>query len=134
LKKINEIRTYTDHPIHVRPHPRNRFSGIIGKNIFLENPVKVPGSYDEYNLFFNYRTVINYNSGVGLRSAWHGLPLICEESSLASEVSISIDNINDPYIPDRELWFEKMAHTEWTIEEISEGIPLKRLLSKVNLT
>ncbi|NBP59417.1 hypothetical protein EBU71_23245, partial [bacterium] len=134
LEKIQEIRSYTDQRIHVRPHPRNKFSEITGKNIFLENPLKIPGTYDEYNLFFNYSTVVNHNSGVGLRSVWHGIPIICEQSSLATEVSIKINQITNPYIPDRVSWFEKIAHTEWTIEEISDGIPLKRLLSKMNLT
>jgi len=134
IDKISEIRRFTDHIIHVRPHPRNRFIITPQKNVLFENPVKVLGTYDEYNLFFHYRTIINYNSGVGIRSVWHGIPLICEDTSLAHDVSIPLTDINDPYIPDRDLWFEKIVHTEWTVEEIASGIPLKRLLSRVNLT
>ena len=41
-------------------------------------------------------------------------------------------DIEDPLMPDRTQWLNNYAHTEWTIEEISQGIPLKRLTSQLN--
>jgi hypothetical protein len=92
------------------------------------------GTYDQYNLGFDYKAVINYNSGVGIQTSINGCPIICDESSLAYEVGHSLSNIEKPPIIDRSHWFQSILHTEWTVEEISEGIPLKRLLSRVNLT
>lgn len=136
--QIEEVRKYTDKPIHVRPHPRcesrHNFNQIIGKNIFLITPNILPNTYDEYDLFFDYSVIINYNSGVGLRSAWHGVPIVCDASSLASDVSMPLSSINEPYLPDRHDWFERILHTEWTKEEIEQGIPLERLLRHIDLT
>lgn len=132
--KIQEIRQYTSDLIHVRPHPRNFFKEYLGKNILIETPVKITGSYDLYDLKFNYKAIVNYNSGVGIQVAQQGTPLICDDSSLASEVSSTLSNLDRPTISDRYYWFEKILHTEWTIEEISQGIPLKRLLPYIGLT
>jgi hypothetical protein len=33
--------------------------------------------------------------------------------------------------PDREQWLNDYAHTEWTIQEISSGIPLKYLTERL---
>jgi hypothetical protein len=130
--KIQEIRKYTDGIIHVRPHPRNFFRDNLGKNIIIETPVKIPNTYDQYDLKFNYRAVVNYNSGVSVQVAQHGVPIICDESSLANDVSSTLNNLDTPTIIDRHKWWEKILHTEWTVEEIGENIPLKRLLSKIS--
>jgi hypothetical protein len=37
------------------------------------------------------------------------------------------ENLENPQLPNREEWFLKLTHTEWTVEEIGLGIPLKRL-------
>lgn len=132
--KIREIRKYSDKEIVVRPHPRNYFNENLGVNVTVDTPIKISGTYDKYNLNFDYSAVINYNSGVGIQSAIDGCPIICDDSSLAYEVSHILSNIDKPSIIDRSWWFNSILHTEWTIEEISEGIPLKRLLSKVDLT
>jgi hypothetical protein len=34
-------------------------------------------------------------------------------------------------MPDRTQWLNDYAHTEYTVEEISQGIPLKRLTDKL---
>lgn len=132
--KITEIRKFTSKPIHVRPHPRNFFRENFGKNVIIETPTKIANTYDQYDLNFNYHAIFNYNSGVSVQAAQHGVPIICDESSLASEVSVNLFNLDRPTIIDRQQWFERITHTEWTLEEIGEGIPLKRLLSKVDLT
>jgi len=133
-EKIREIRKYSDQEIVVRPHPRNYFNENFGVKVTVDTPIKISGTYDQYNLNFDYRAVINFNSGVGLQSAINGCPVICDESSLAYEVSHILSNLDKPTIIDRSNWFHSILHTEWTIEEIGEGIPLKRLLSKVDLT
>lgn len=133
-EKIKEVRNFTDKIIHVRPHPRNFFREDLGKNVILEIPAKIPLSYDQYDLNFDYHAIINHNSGVSVQAAQHGTPIICDESSLASDVSVNFNNLARPTVIDRETWFERIVHTEWTREEIEEGVPLKRLLSKVDLT
>ena len=57
--------------------------------------------------------------------------MICDESSLAGKLSGSIENIENISLPDREDWFLKLTHTEWTIDEIRTGLPIQRILSKL---
>lgn len=133
-QKILEIRKYTDQKIIARPHPRNYLGQDFGHNVILDTPKKLLGTYDKFDLSFNYKAIINFNSGVGIQSIINGCPLICDESSLAYEQSDMLSNIDSPRILDRSSWFNAILHTEWTIEEINEGIPLRRLLSKVDLT
>ena len=37
------------------------------------------------------------------------------------------EDIEKITLPDREEWFNRLCHTEWTVDEIRQGIPLKRL-------
>jgi hypothetical protein len=50
-------------------------------------------------------------------------------SSLAWPVAISIQDIENPYTQDRDQWLVEICHTEYTIDEISQGIWLKRIAS-----
>lgn len=134
LTQIEKIRQYTDRPIVIRPHPRFYIGNFTGKNIFMSMPIKIAHTYDKYDLDFDYSAVINYNSGVGIQAAINGTPVITDDSSLAHDVSIPISQINTAYLPDRTEWFDKILHTEWTVEEIADGQPLGRLLNNVNLT
>ena len=62
------------------------------------------------------------------------MPAFTGPSSLAFDVALQdIRQIEDPLYCDRTQWLNDYAHTEYTIEEISSGIPLKHLTSKINL-
>jgi hypothetical protein len=71
--------------------------------------------------------VINHNSGPAIQAAIQGVPVICDPSSLAGILSGKLGKIDEISLPDREDWFLKLSHTEWTVEEIAEGLPVKRL-------
>jgi hypothetical protein len=124
---ISLLRTYTDRKIIVRPHPRSPLKGaIVGGEI--ETPKKLIGTYDDYNIDYYYHCVINYNSGPGVQSALSGVPVICDYSSLAYDVSDQVENIENPQLKDRTEWILRLAHTEWTQEELASGEPLHRIL------
>ena len=46
---------------------------------------------------------------------------------LGYDANQNLDTITLPIRPDRTQWFNDLAYTEWTIDEISEGLPLKHL-------
>lgn len=127
LEKIKLIRQYTDRPILVRPHPRSKFV-IESKEASLISPIKLANTHEEYDIDYNCHCVINHNSGPSISSAIHGVPIICDKTSLAWEVSDVLENIENIQLKDRRDWFIKICHTEWTNQEISEGIPIARLL------
>ena len=126
----NAIRKYTDRPIVIRPHPRQRISDIPG--CVIEMPRPIPGTYDSFDYERCLSTawaVVNHNSGPGSLAVLSGVPAFVHSSSLAALVgNTDLSAINNPLRPDRTAWLERLAHTEWYTEEIASGLPLKRLL------
>jgi hypothetical protein len=128
---VAKIRKYTDRKIVVRTHPRSPISVKI-PGVEIEVPKKILGSYDDFDIDYNYHCVINHNSGPAVQAAINGVPIICDTTSLAGEISEKMENIENPSLPDRQDWFLRLCHTEWTVEEIRAGIPLKRLERLIN--
>lgn len=125
--EVEKIRRFTDRPIVVRPHPRSPFQLSVS-NVSIELPRKLPNTYDGFNIDYRYHCVINYNSGPAVQAAISGTPVVCDQSSLAFPVSDKIENIDSIALKDREDWFLKLCHTEWTVPEIAEGTPINRLI------
>lgn len=123
---IEKIRNYSDRKIVVRAHPRSPINFKYPDTI-IEKPQRVLGTYDDFNIDYCYHCVINHNSGVPIRAAIDGIPIICDRSSLAYPVSMEFSDIESPILNDRSHWIEELVHTEWFVDEIAEGIPLKRL-------
>jgi hypothetical protein len=135
METIENIQAHTDRPIIFRPHPRCRLPAIEHqyKNVYRQEPVKTPGSYDDFDMKFNniYCTV-SWTSNPGIHSVLNGIPAYTSTSSLAWDVSIkSLTNLDNPPTPDRQQWLNDYAWTEFTVEEIASGLPLKRLTSKL---
>lgn len=128
--QISKIREFSDRKIIVRHHPRSPIS-IVDPDVTLESPIRIPNTYDNYDIDYNYHCVINHNSGPSVQAAIHGVPVVCDDSSLAYDVSNRIDQIENLVFLDRSNWFLKLCHTEWTVDEIESGIPFLRLLSKI---
>ena len=127
-QKVAEIRKFTDKSVVVRPHPRSPVSLNI-QGVTVEQPKKILNSYDSFDINYKYHCVINHNSGPAVQAAICGIPVICDHTSLAFDVSDVIENINRPTLPDRTQWFVKLCHTEWTVQEIFTGVPIQRLVT-----
>jgi hypothetical protein len=125
---IVNIKRHSGRRIVVRPHPRSQIREKFADAV-IEIPKKLVNTYDDYDINYDYHCVINYNAGPSVQAAINGTPIICDSSSLAFPISEKWENLENPQLPDREEWFLKLCHTEWTVDEISQGIPLKRLES-----
>jgi hypothetical protein len=132
---IVEIRKFSDRKIVVRPHPRCAIQTVENyfNNVSRQMPAKQQGTYDDYDMTFSdAHAVINWSSNPGIHSVINGVPAFVGPSSLAYDVANhSLDNIENPSTPDREQWLNDYAHTEWTIQEISSGMPLKYLTERL---
>lgn len=128
---ITKIRQHSRRRIVIRPHPR---SPIVEKfnDAVIEIPRKIDGTYDDFNISYNFHCVINHNSGPCVQAAIAGTPVICDSTSLAFPVSEKWENLENPQLPDREDWFLKLCHSEWTVDEIRQGIPLLRILKTLS--
>lgn len=131
VEQVEKLRTVTDRPIVLRPHPRSPLTQDklvqLPPDVVIEQPVKVANTYDSYNLTVDCHAVVNYNSGPGIQAALAGTRLIVDQSSLAHPVSIALGNIEQPYTADRDQWLVEICHTEYTLQEIEQGIWIKRL-------
>lgn len=131
---IEQLQTHTDRSIVIRPHPRSPINAKLFRGrpgIKFEQPRPVANTYDDFDLNFNYHAVVNLNSGVGIKSVLAGVRTLVDSTSLAYPASISIEDLERPYDRDREQWLIEICHTEYTIDEITLGIWLKRLKEKL---
>jgi len=135
LETYDEIRKHTDRPIVFRPHPRCRLEHIERglKNVCRQEPNHIANTYDDFDMgFSNVWATVSYSSNPGPHSCINGVPAFVSTHSLAYSVGNDIDflhDIEDPMMPDRQQWLNDYAHTEYTLEEISQGIAIKRLTS-----
>lgn len=128
---VAKIKSVTNRPIVVRPHPRQRIASITG--VTVRQPRPLLNTYDSFDFntdLANAWCVINENSGPGCQSIISGVPAFVGTNSLAAPVAnLDLLDIEKPWMPDRTAWLENIAHTEWTVAEIASGYPLQRLLS-----
>jgi hypothetical protein len=135
MNTIDTIRAHTDRPIMFRPHPRCPLPNIERefKNVRRQNPVKLNGTYDDYDMRFNnIHATVSWSSNPGTHSILKGVPAFVGPSSLAYDVAnVDLSQIENPLMPDRQQWLNDYAHTEWTIQEITQGLPLNQLTNKL---
>ena len=131
IQQVEQLRTVTDRPIVVRPHPRSSldWAGLVHLplDVVIEQPVRIDNTYDSYNLAFDCHALVNHNSGPGIQAALAGTRPIVDTTSLARPVSVRLDQIELPYTVDRDQWLTEICHTEYTLEEIKKGLWLHRL-------
>lgn len=135
MQTIDQLQIHYDHPIVFRPHPRCRLPDIERqyKNVYRQDPIHITGTYDDFDMnFADIKYTVSWNSNPGIHSILHGVPAHVGPSSLAFDVAcphlLMVDN---PYTPDRQQWLNDYAWTEYTVEEIASGLPLKRLTIKL---
>jgi len=135
MNTIDTIQLLTDKPIYFRPHPRCRLEAIEHqyKNVYRQEPHKISNTYDDFDLKFkNIHALISWSSNPGPQAVINGIPVFTGPSSLAWDVSnTGLETIADPVMPDRQQWLNDYAWTEFTVDEIRQGIPLKRLTDKL---
>ena len=131
LKNIIEIRKYSDRPIRIRPHPGDKKArkycerimklcqgrGLKGLGISLEGHSLVDDFTDCW-------AVVNHNSSPGVAAAIEGIPVILTdpERSQAREVAtLGINRIENPLMPDRDAWIQRISQFHWSHAELQSG-------------
>ena len=136
-QQITQIRKYTDRPIVLRPHPRNHVTLDIKKysNVKIVSPQRDNKTYDDTDLTSRLKSawaLVSHSSNPAMTAAMHGIPIYVSESSLSYDVgNDSYQNINNPNMPDRQKWANKLAYTEWWPDEIEQGVPWKRIKKRL---
>ena len=129
---VATIRQYSNRPIIVRSHPRAMVS-VSMPGVILQQPQHINDTYDCYDFataLDRAWAVVNWNSNPGIEAVMQGVPAFVGETSLAAPVAnLDLAQIESPVMPDRQQWLNDLAYTEWTVEEIAQGLPLDRLIS-----
>jgi len=134
---IQEIRQHTDRHIKVRCHPRYPFNFNNTKtNVVKSMPKRIDIVQDFYDFgaeLSNAHCVVNWSSNPAIEAVLVGVPVFTGPDSLAHAVANhSFDTVETLVKPDRQQWANDLAYTEWTVDEIAKGIPLNRILNKIN--
>ena len=136
-QQIIEIRKYSGRPILIRPHPRNIFNFNEKKytNVKIGEPQRDKSTYDDTDFKKTLNSawaVINHSSNPAMESVINGIPVFVSESSLCYDVgNHSLTTIENPVMPERQQWANKLAYTEWTVPEIREGLPWQRIRQRL---
>lgn len=135
LQTYDEIRKHTDRPIVFRPHPRCRLPEIERglTHVYRQEPSYVANTYDSYDLNFdNVWATVSWSSNPGIHSTINGVPAFVGPDSLAYPVANhNLADIENPIRPDRTQWLNDYAWTEYTVNEIAQGLPLENLTSQL---
>tara|TARA_B100001094_G_scaffold331471_1_gene399929 strand:+ start:1002 stop:1868 length:867 start_codon:yes stop_codon:yes gene_type:complete len=136
-QQINEIRKHTTRPIQVRPHPRNPvgFDLTKYKNVSMARPIMDRNTIDDTNFkdtLKNAWAVVNHSSNPAMEAVINGIPVFVSEDSLCYDVgNHSLTQINNPKMPDRQEWANKLSYTEWFQDEIEKGLPWSRIRNRL---
>lgn len=122
---IHTIRQYSrKRPIIVRTHPGDKKSRhyirINHKNVYLST---------KQNLVEDLRdawATVVYNSSPSVASAIEGVPTFLtdpypEHSQSYVVSNLSLADIENPRLPDRQQWIEKLSMCHWNFDELKSG-------------
>ena len=104
------------------------------KNCDIEIPAPVSGTYDAFDIDYNFHAVVNHCSGPGINAAIAGSNVLVDKKSLAYPMSIKLKDIeNPPQKRNKDKWLVEMCHTEYTVDEINKGLWLTRLKKRTGV-
>jgi len=130
---VEQIRKHTNRKIIIRPHPLYRKSALHSKlkesvlatadvhwqeaDVMKSNFVPIAEQLK------NAWCTVTYSSGTGIDAVINGVPNVaCDTGSMVYEVSSTdIAEIENPYRGEKDLWSNKIAHCQWSIEEFESG-------------
>ena len=119
VQKIQEVAN--GKTVVVRPHPRCTLDkSRFPKNVIWEQPRRLPDTYDNFDMHWDFDAVINYNSGPGIQAAIAGVVPVVDQTSLAYGIT------------DREQWLAQICHTEYTVDEIKQGTWIPRIFNETS--
>ena len=130
VKTINEIRKHTDRHIVIRAHPGDKDSVNylnprmgrckikFSKNVTLSYNKNLEDDLEDC------WAAVNYNSSPVVGAAIEGVPIFVMDparSQCAEIANTDLSQIENPLMPDRQAWVERLAMFHWNFEELRSG-------------
>lgn len=129
-KTLKIIRSQTDRPVIIRPHPSNEINWALRVKEFKQVKVIDPTKTQLFSDLRNAHCGVFYNSSSSVASALAGVPVyVSEEGAVTWDIgNHSTKNIEVPRMPDREQWLYDLAGCHWTIQHSRNGDIYKHFL------
>ena len=127
---INHIRRHSDRPIVIRAHPGDRAAGQ-----YLDpqsGQCRIPWCRDirlstnsalQQDLH-NAWSVVNHNSSGTVAAAIEGIPVFVTDPTRSQSRDVAntdLSAIENPVMPDRQAWVERLAMSHWRFDELRSG-------------
>jgi hypothetical protein len=128
---IKQIQKISDRPLIVRGHPLDPIVVPYLQNIFSDIEFSTNQSlYEDLNRSW---CMVTYNSTSCVESTLYGTPtVVLDSSAISTEVSqTSLEQIEEPWSPDRNFWCKKIAFHQWQGRELTDGYVWNLLKSLV---
>ena len=127
-QKIEAVRTVSNLPIVLRPHPGKiaDLRPLLRPGITISDSIKVPIEHD----LRRAKAAFVFNSSSGVASILEGVPLWVDDSSSVcwDVANYNIGDINYQRLIDRSQWINDLAACHWTDEESRQGLIYKKFL------
>lgn len=121
---IATLKMHTKRPIVWRPHPKQEGTLTGGP---LADPkgcdrVSLPSRTSLEEDLKNCHAVVTINSTAGNFALLSGVPVFCEPFAMYAEVAnTDLSRIEDPVFPDTGDYFNRLAYSQWTKNEMIAG-------------
>ena len=120
---VNEIRKYSNRQIVVRTHPGDKKSVIYANQLRGKNVTISQNKFLIEDLKGAWASVV-YNSSPSVASIIEGIPCFLldpEYSQTAPVANLNLNEIENPIMPERLEWIQKLAQCHWNLEELRTG-------------
>lgn len=128
---IKQIQKISNRPLIVRGHPLDQVVVPYLQNIFLDLEYSTNRSlYEDLDRSW---CMVTYNSTSCVESTLYGTPtIVLDSSAISTEVSqTSLEQIEEPWSPNRDFWCRKIAFHQWQGSELTDGYVWNLLKSLV---
>jgi len=122
-KTLKIIRSQTNRPILIRPHPSNQINWSSKCQAFLDTTVIDPLQTSIQQNLHNAHCGVFFNSSSSVAAILAGIPVFVSESSAVTYeiANHNTRDIENPLMPDREQWLYDLAACHWTIDQSRSG-------------
>jgi hypothetical protein len=130
IHTIDTIRKHSSRPIIVRPHPGDRASRELIRpgnpkcKIKFSSSIQLSSNENLVDDLRNCWAAVNYNSSPVVGAAIEGIPIFVmdpKKSQCAEIANTDLSQIENPLLPNRQQWVERLAMSHWNFDELRSG-------------
>jgi hypothetical protein len=130
IQTIDTLRQHTDRPFIIRAHPGDKASReyLDTRNpkckIKFSKRVRLSTEVNLVNDLKGCWAAVNYNSSPVVGAAMEGYPIFVMDtakSQCAEIANTDLSQIENPRMPDRQKWVERLSMFHWNFDELKSG-------------